>query len=685
MKNLPLLLIFIFPAVVFAQKAKNYSSVTGELTTKIIGAAPSGKSLHVAVVPFAATSSSVEKSAAFGDYLTETIIGSLTGQPDRIKVFERTRLDAILKEQQFILSDLMKPAAALKIGQIAPIDALLSGTYTKLKSYIDVNARLIDVATGEISVSFNGRIKMTKNLATLFNQQGANDTYPVSNTDTDNSSGKSGGGNNTTVNMSFNGTTAGKSKAEICKQKAEDFNTRLHDLTSPEKISAVVTEAKKTPFDVTCGQLHYNTMYSFTRYKIDNSEYKTFLLQTLDSISYPSGDDRALEIARFLASDGQVDDTEWATSLKAMSKVGNYSLSFFGSTLIAKPLSPAQPVMEARIANYFALASAGKIGLPRPITYETAFFFMLDAMKGNQPLRQHVYATYGSKLNADDRSKATLFTALHNMYKEETSHKTDIMKWIVDFVNANEYTKAHEQLYDLGREFKQIDYPGRTEEVKKNYPDADLKLLVTGCREKFSKYALLTQYESQKEDRIDFCVVNGIPIPGVIPTTDETDAILKGNNAAEQQRVTEMLSLMQEPPKKLENSLIGLLAKRSLDDKDKLLAAQTSAIVILGNLRTSNAKAVEYMIGVLPHYGNDTEAAKEALVKIGKPAVGALVAKLDKTTIHDGGLQHQLITILGKIGKDAAAAEKSITRILNSTANSDIKYAAEAALQVIKE
>jgi hypothetical protein len=80
--------------------------------------------------------------------------------------------------------------------------------------------------------------------------------------------------------------------------------------------------------------------------------------------------------------------------------------------------------------------------------------------------------------------------------------------------------------------------------------------------------------------------------------------------------------------------------------------------VCWATLKTVNAKAIDYMIAVLPHYDNDTEAAKEALVKIGKPAVKALSTRLDKTTDQDGGLQHQLITILGKIGKDAASAQK---------------------------
>jgi hypothetical protein len=91
------------------------------------------------------------------------------------------------------------------------------------------------------------------------------------------------------------------------------------------------------------------------------------------------------------------------------------------------------------------------------------------------------------------------------------------------------------------------------------------------------------------------------------------------------------------------------------------------------------------MISVLPHYGSDTEAAKEALVKIGKPAVKPLITALDNTTEQKGGLQFQLITLLGKIGKDAVGAERSIQRVLNASRNSDVKYAAEAALQSIKE
>ncbi len=225
---------------------------------------------------------------------------------------------------------------------------------------------------------------------------------------------------------------------------------------------------------------------------------------------------------------------------------------------------------------------------------------------------------------------------------------------------------------------------GQNELIRKEFPDADLKLLTQRCHDKFSSYALLTPYQSQKDDRINFCVKYNIRIPGVIPSLEEADVILKGNNLQEQLRVMKLLVLMETPPKKIETTLIALLNKRSLEDRSAMNEIQTLAIEVLGNCKTADVKAIEYMISVLPHYGNDTEAAMEALAKIGKPAVKTLTTRLDKTTEQDGGLQFQLITLLGKIGKDAAASEKSIQRVLSISTNSDVRYAAEAAIQSIK-
>lgn len=675
MKNVLLLLCLTsFPLL--GQKPKSYQVVTNSLVEKIISAPAAKAPIHLAVVPFTATVSSVQNSKAFGEYLTETIAGSLSGHPEKLKLFERTRMDAILNEHEFILTDLMKPAAALKIGQLAPIDALLSGTYTKLKSYVDVSARLIDVATGEIMVSYTGRIKMNKNLATLFQQNEAvtattnPPATPVQVTV------------NNTIN---NGPATATSTEDICKQRILAFQPRLHDLSTPEKITAVAQEAMSTPFDNHCGRLHYDVMNYFVRYKIDHPAYKRFLLSTLDTIAYPTGDDRALEIIRYLASDEAIDDSEWRAGLASISRIGNYWLSSYISHLLAKPKTEYAQSLE-RINACFALATAGKLGLPRPITFEVAFLEMMEGLRSNQPLRQYVYQTYALRLTLDEKTKPLVFGELSSMYKEEPTpqRKGEIIQWLGDFVNANEYPKAHEQLYDFAWHFKLSPYEQYNAEKRKEYPETDLRILVEKSRDRFSRYATLSPYPSQTEDRINFCVTYRVPVPGVIPTLPEAGQILNGSNLDEQLKVMKLLALTDDQPRSLEPAFISLLSRRSLEDRGKMEEIQTLAIRVLGNLPTSDRKAIDFMLNVLPHYGNDTEEAKEALVKIGKPAVAPMVARLDKTTDQDGGLQFQLITLLGKIGKPAAPAEKAIQRVLALTRNSDVRYAAEAALQAIK-
>jgi TolB-like protein len=551
--------LVLLPITGIAQKPKGYQTVTQELAAKIITTPAPKNPQSLAVVPFTATPSS-QQSKAFGEYLTETIIGSISGHPDKLKLFERTRMDAILKEHEFILTDLMKPAAALKIGQLAPIDAILSGTYTKLKSYIEVSARIIDVTSGEITMSYVGRIKMNKNMATLFTQP---DAAPPSDKDTDKSKGN-------IVQIMFNGnnTAPAKTQAEICKEKVEAFRPHLNDLSSPEKISTVVNDAIKTPFDNMCGKLHYEVMYAFTRFKLDPEPYKNFLVSTLDTIAYPYGDDRAYEIVRYLAYDNHIDAREWKAGFAAMSRMGNYYLSNYVTQLIGKTDSP-DAEQKNRITQYFDLAAQNKLGLPRPITFEVAFVEMMEGLSKNQPLRQYVFETYSPRLAPDDKLKATLFSELSSMFKEETNppRKTELIGWLASFVNANEYPKAHEQLYDFAWNFKMTYYEATNAVIRKEFPETDLRLLTQRCKEKFSAYALLTPYASQKEDRINFCVKYGIAIPGVIPTLEEADVILKGNNLAEQLRVMKLLALMDALPTKLEPTLIALLNKKSWKTK----------------------------------------------------------------------------------------------------------------------
>jgi TolB-like protein len=680
MKHLFSILLVVAFISCHAQKTNDYSEVITELVQKIESAHTASTPLRIAVTPFV-PSNSEESSKAFGEYLTESITGKLSEKPQKFKVFERQRLDAIFKENQLMLGGMMKPSEALKIGQLLPIDALFSGTYTKLKSYIDISGRLIDVSSGEILMSYSGRIKINKNIKTLFESsqllpstnQPVNTAQPTNITIINQ------------INTNETGATK-KTKVEICKEKVEAFRPKLEDLSTDDKIKSVVQEAMKTPFDNQCGLLHYYVISALSRYHLYPTDYKKFLANTLDTIAIPTKDERAYEIVRYWADDKTIDDQEWNSSFSAVKKVGNYTLSSYVSYLIGR-VNDDPSVLQQRMKSLMDLAKNQKLGLPRPISFNDAYFELIEGLDKNQDLKIYAHENFSSSLHVDSKTVHRIYSKLEVLYKDETrsTEKSKILNWIIGFFKAYSFEKSHEELYEFAFSFNLTTNETTNERIRKEYPSSHLPILVTELKNRFTEYALLSPYNSQKEDRINFCVQNDIPIPGVIPTATEVDQILKGQNLDEQLRIMKLVEQMKSVSKTLEPSLINLLDRKSLEDKEKLTEIQSIAVTVLGHLKTSSTKAIDRMTEMVSSFNyNESDRAKAALIEIGKNSVQPLIKKLQSTTEQDGGLRYQIILILGKIGKDAKPAEPSLQNLLSKTSNSDVRYIIEATLQAIK-
>ncbi len=192
-------------------KAKEFKTVIKSLAKQLIESNNTGKPKRLAVITFIPTKNKNEPNE-FGEYITESLISELSSDKKAFKLFERGRLDMILKENDLMLSDLMDQKQAIRVGELVPIDAIFSGSFTKLKTYIDINCRLIDVVTGEIMVSFSDRIAMDGDLETLF---------------TDGNQSKT---ENKTV-----------SAEEVCKQQTDQIKTLLNDLSAENKIQPQIT------------------------------------------------------------------------------------------------------------------------------------------------------------------------------------------------------------------------------------------------------------------------------------------------------------------------------------------------------------------------------------------------------------------------------------------------------------
>ncbi len=89
------------------------------------------------------------KNTLVDDYITDALIEAMfnTG---KVKIVERSNLEAILKEQKFQASGLVNEETAKSIGKIVGVDFVCYGTLKDLDYSFSVNARVVDVETGEL-------------------------------------------------------------------------------------------------------------------------------------------------------------------------------------------------------------------------------------------------------------------------------------------------------------------------------------------------------------------------------------------------------------------------------------------------------------------------------------------------------------------------------------------------------
>ena len=90
-----------------------------------------------------------DKNSAVENYVTDALTEAVfnTG---KIKIFERANLEKILTEQKFQSGGLVNENTAKEIGNIAGVDYVCYGTLKDLGDQITINARVVDVETGEI-------------------------------------------------------------------------------------------------------------------------------------------------------------------------------------------------------------------------------------------------------------------------------------------------------------------------------------------------------------------------------------------------------------------------------------------------------------------------------------------------------------------------------------------------------
>src|SRR6202165_286286 len=125
-----------------------------DLATQIAGKVTKEQKHKIAVLPFKELEG---QPTVLGSFLAEELVTDLFENP-RLSIVERTMLDKVVGELKLAQSGLIDPETAKRVGKIAGVDAIVTGTITDLSSYVALNARLIDGQSGHIFAAAQTRI-----------------------------------------------------------------------------------------------------------------------------------------------------------------------------------------------------------------------------------------------------------------------------------------------------------------------------------------------------------------------------------------------------------------------------------------------------------------------------------------------------------------------------------------------
>jgi TolB-like protein len=118
----------------------------------------------IAVVDFTDLQGNVTE---LGRFLAEELSATLSEAGKGFEVVDRTHLKSLLKEHQLAMTGLIDPSTARKLGEIAGVHALITGTITPFGDSIRLAVKVLDTATAKVIGASRGDIPKTKAIEEL--------------------------------------------------------------------------------------------------------------------------------------------------------------------------------------------------------------------------------------------------------------------------------------------------------------------------------------------------------------------------------------------------------------------------------------------------------------------------------------------------------------------------------------
>lgn len=155
-----MLIFFLSSSNISMAYEKEIKSISSTLAENI---AKAGKKM-IAVVDFTDLQGNVTE---LGRFLAEEFSVAFASASKGFEVVDRTHLKSILTEHKLSSTGIIDPQTARKLGQVAGVDALITGTITPFGDSIRLSVKILDTDTAKVIGASSGDIAKTKAIEEL--------------------------------------------------------------------------------------------------------------------------------------------------------------------------------------------------------------------------------------------------------------------------------------------------------------------------------------------------------------------------------------------------------------------------------------------------------------------------------------------------------------------------------------
>jgi curli biogenesis system outer membrane secretion channel CsgG len=141
-----------------ALSAEELDKEISELTDQVVRAVDQADVKTIAILDFVDLQG---RGSQLGRFVADEISTDLVMAKKRFTVVDRANLKKIMQENKLTISGLVDPDNAKKLGQIAGVDAIVTGTLTPFDKSVRVAIKVIATDTAKIIAAARGQITKT--------------------------------------------------------------------------------------------------------------------------------------------------------------------------------------------------------------------------------------------------------------------------------------------------------------------------------------------------------------------------------------------------------------------------------------------------------------------------------------------------------------------------------------------